>query len=329
MTMWFDLRRFVSVGTFSGCCIAVLCGVAWLHAHQQVVDPDFKATVEKPAYAANGPVVAIDEAHSNFHTAGGQYKPFADLLTADGYRVRPLSRKFEPDALAGVDVLVVSNANARNFTDPAFTEAECDIVRDWVRQGGSLLLIADHAPFGTSASNLAARFGVTMGKGWVFDATPAGMTTQLVFSREKGSLGDHPTLRGRHASEEIKTVQTFTGQSLVVPDGATALLKLSADAREAANTDDLNAEAAARTPGGTGTPGARSVSVAGRAQGLALTFGKGKVVIFGEAAMFSAQVVTLPRGDRQVTFKAGMNVPGNDNRQFALNVLHWLSGLLQ
>ena len=50
--------------------------------------------------------------------------------------------------------------------------------------------------------------------------------------------------------------------------------------------------------------------------------------MLGEAAMFSAQVVTLPQGDRQVTFKAGMNAPGNDDRQFALNVGHWLSGLL-
>jgi hypothetical protein len=45
--------------------------------------------------------------------------------------------------------------------------------------------------------------------------------------------------------------------------------------------------------------------------------------------MFSAQVVTLPDGDKQRTFKAGMNVPGNDDRQLALNVLHWLSGLLK
>jgi hypothetical protein len=25
----------------------------------------------------------------------------------------------------------------------------------------------------------------------------------------------------------------------------------------------------------------------------------------------------------------GMNVPGNDNKQYALNVMHWLSGLLK
>ena len=27
--------------------------------------------------------------------------------------------------------------------------------------------------------------------------------------------------------------------------------------------------------------------------------------------------------------KIGMNVPGLDNRQMALNIMHWLSGLLE
>jgi hypothetical protein len=25
----------------------------------------------------------------------------------------------------------------------------------------------------------------------------------------------------------------------------------------------------------------------------------------------------------------GMNVPGNDNKQYALNLMHWLSGILK
>jgi hypothetical protein len=28
------------------------------------------------------------------------------------------------------------------------------------------------------------------------------------------------------------------------------------------------------------------------------------------------------------SFKAGMKVPGNDDRQFALNVMHWLAPVL-
>ena len=66
----------------------------------------------------------------------------------------------------------------------------------------------------------------------------------------------------------------------------------------------------------------KPVSAAGRAQGIAFRSGKGRVVVLGEAAALSAQVVGL-EGE-----KFGMNVPGLDNRQMALNIMHWLSGLL-
>ena len=56
-------------------------------------------------------------------------------------------------------------------------------------------------------------------------------------------------------------------------------------------------------------------------QGLALTFGKGRVVVMGEAAELSAQLIGTER--------FGMNTPGLDNRQLALNIMHWLSGLLE
>ncbi|MGH8629507.1 MAG: hypothetical protein ACREU7_01910, partial [Burkholderiales bacterium] len=140
------------------------------------------------------------------------------------YLVAPGTGKFEKRGFEGVGVLIVANAAAPNATaqgsGPAFSEAECDAVRDWVRQGGSLLLIADHAPYGR-AEALAARFGVEMGKGFVLDrANSEAGPTLLVFSRENGLLGDHSLLRGRDASEEIKRVIAFTGQSLTVPPGA-------------------------------------------------------------------------------------------------------------
>jgi hypothetical protein len=53
------------------------------------------------------------------------------------------------------------------------------------------------------------------------------------------------------------------------------------------------------------------------------------VVVLGEAALFSAQIVRFGDGEQQREVRFGMNVAGNDNRQFALNVLHWLSGLLK
>jgi len=139
-------------------------------------------------------------------------------------------------------------------------------------------------------------------------------------------LGEHVVLHGRSSSEEVKHIRSFTGQSLGVPAGATILMKLNDTARDAATPADLDAEDAAARSTGVSAVGLHSIAVAGRAQGLAMTFGKGKVVVLGEAALFSAQVVRYADGKEM---KFGMNVPGNDDRQFALNALHWLSGLLK
>ena len=40
----------------------------------------------------------------------------------------------------------------------------------------------------------------------------------------------------------------------------------------------------------------------------------------------SAQLIGLGRTPRNMM---GMNAPGSDNRQLALNIMHWLSGLLE
>ena len=63
------------------------------------------------------------------------------------------------------------------------------------------------------------------------------------------------------------------------------------------------------------------VPAAGRAQGVAMKFGQGRVVVLGEASELSAQRAG-PQGRAM-----GMNFPGCDNRQFGLNIIHWLSGL--
>ena len=147
----------------------------------------------------------------------GRYKPFAELITSDGYQVIAQQDKFTRDVLQKGDILVIANAlSAEEWTpDPAFTDAECDAVRDWVKDGGSLLLITDHAPFGSAAEGLAKRFGVKLSTGAVGDPKNSeGGETSLVFSRQNHLLGDHPITRGRDDSERVNKVQTFTGTSL-------------------------------------------------------------------------------------------------------------------
>ena len=283
-------------------------------AAQQQADPEFNASVANPAYNKNGPRVLFDEAHHNFHTTEGRYKPFVDLLLNDGYRIVRNREPFTKTSLNSFKVLVIANAlGAEEIDDKgaeasAFTEEECAAVQDWVKGGGSLLLIADHAPFGGAAAALATRFGVDMNNGYTFDPqnSVAGSPSQLIFSRENKLLASHPITEGRNEEERIKLLRSFTGQSLKGPDDSVAILGLSASAADSPKSE-------ATSP----------VSAAGRAQALALKFGKGRIVVQGEAAMLSAQISGTEK--RQM----GMNVPGNDNKQYALNLMHWLSGLLK
>jgi hypothetical protein len=280
----------------------------------QVADPEFDAKVAHPAYTKNGPKVLFDEGHHNFHTASGRYKPFADLITNDGYQITPNKEKFSAASLKGFDILVISNAlgtdrmNAPEAANPAFTAEECDAVRDWVKAGGSLLLIADHAPMGSANQLLADRFGVNMSKMFTIDVQNYDKESQnpgfIVYTRESGRLVDHPITRGRNEAERVNTIIAFTGQSLKGPADSFAFMKLADTAED-------------RMAGPDGKP----VSAAGRAQGIALSFGKGRAVFLGEAAMLSAQIAGQ--------MKFGMNRPGIDNRQLALNIVHWLSGLLK
>ncbi len=54
---------------------------------QQLADEQFDPPIPQPAYAqGKGAVVAIDEAHFNFHTLSGRFQAFAKLLGKDGYR---------------------------------------------------------------------------------------------------------------------------------------------------------------------------------------------------------------------------------------------------
>lgn len=266
------------------------------------------------------PVVVVDHAHGNMSTIdfAGRYWPFGKLLRADGYDVCAGTTEFSPQMLNDVDVLVIANASGaskpqafgiglpflgdddRSRSDPAFIDHEIQLVREWVHDGGSLLLIADHAPAGAASAGMAAAFGVTMYRGFV--EVPGENSDPLLFSRVNGRLGNHSIIDGTTSDDRIERIMTFTGQSLRGPEGATIILKLPDDAIEYIPT---------------GSHGQFDSLDAGPAQGLALEYGNGRVVVLGEAAMLTAQVY------HREAF--GMNQPGNDNMQFALNIMHWLT----
>jgi hypothetical protein len=294
--------------------VALLCLLAalaifvyWYDRTGQRADPDFDARAANPTYPATSagphPRVAIDEAHRNFHTASGRYRPFADLLRSDGYAVSSNLKTFSTDALRDVDILVIANAMGPEDHEghPAFTPEEGAAVAVWVHGGGALLLIADHAPFGAAAADLAKQFGVTMH--YLFardDEFHDGWDNErLEFSRANGLLPSNPISDGRSPAERVNHVVTFTGQSLSGPPDAIPLLRLSDGAYDWESRQ-------VRFP------------AKGHVQALALITGAGRVVVSGEAAMFSAQIDPLGR-------KFGMNRIDIDDRQLLLNLMHWLS----
>jgi hypothetical protein len=289
---------------------------------QQVPDSSFDVSVASPAFVKRHPRVVLDEAHHNFHTATGRYLPFAELLRHDGCQVVAGKEPFSEKSLHGVSVLVIANALGHEDMDEsaashaAFTPTECTAVRTWVERGGALLLIADHAPMGAAARSLGEAFGVDMRNGYTVDSVQAfeRNPTRIVFEEGHGLADDHPIVKGRAPEERVRRVVSFTGQSLAGPAAATKLLRLSD------KSEDLLVGLGEASPD---VPAEKRRSAAGRSQGLALTLGKGRVVVLGEAAMMTAQLAGSERTPM------GMNAKGSDDRQFALNVVRWLGRALE
>lgn len=317
-------KKFQTIFLVIGLVVSSLI-IAACDSPRQMADSNFDTKVARPAYTNEQPKVLFDEAHRNIHTTDGLYKPFVDLIRNDGYQVIANKEVFSQKTLDGFGVLVIANALGANDANDnsAFTDAECDAVRDWVHSGGSLLLITDHAPTGAAAENLANRFGVEMSKGMTEDPknhdTASGDTSQLVFSRENGLLLEHPITQGRDANERINNVMSFTGQSLKTSENTPAFLKLGNSAMNRPATVTVEKSGGdTRVLINYGEP----MPANNYAQAITLEFGKGRAVILGEAAMLTAQV------DGKTKKPFGMNVQGTDNRQLALNILHWLSGIL-
>ncbi|MCL6099259.1 MAG: DUF4350 domain-containing protein [Bacteroidetes bacterium] len=290
----------------------------------QRADVSSDTTVAKPAFAATHPKVLFDEAHNNSSTTDGLYEPFANILKNDGYKVDVNDDVIEPEVLSNYDVLIIVNAkgNKHKF-DPAFTSKEETNIYNWVNKGGSLLLIADHYPFGSAAAGLSEKFGVRMNKGEVYDSlnydTTSSDKAQLVFSDINGLLPQSPIKNGRNEKERVHRVITFTGQSLFVVDTSSIVLKLSKTAKDIIPDSTWEKKSYIFFTI-TYTRFSDPMPSRGNAQCVALKVGNGRVVILGEAAVLTAQIVE--------DIKFGINDNLNDNKKFALNIMHWLSKIL-
>jgi hypothetical protein len=286
---------------------------------QQVVDDTIDVSVARPVFDQNaGPTVTIDGAHHNLHAVDGLYAPFAALLRNDGFRVSGSTAPFTKETLAHETILVISNAlNAVNVdnwvlpTPSAFTADEIATVKAWVNDGGALLLIADHMPFPGGAMDLAHAFGFEF-----LNGTALSMNNDRdIFTRAEGTLANDPVARGRSPDETVLSVETFGG-SVRFPEAARPLLVFPKPYIVMITPEALTAQNAALM-----VAISPHLPAEGLSQGAVMKSGKGRIAVFGEAAMFSAQF--LSQGGAPFGFNIA---PGN--KQFVLNIVHWLSGAL-
>lgn len=288
-------------------------------SQQAIADTTSDTRVADPTCVINCPVILFDEAHSNYHTAAGRYKPFASLMENDGYKVIRGQSPFTHQSLAQVSVVTIASAGYPSQTPISRTEIQT--LNEWVGKGGSLFVITDHDnlaidellhSFGVETQEINVTTDPLHGR-LVEDGTTN--PSQIIFSAKDKLLGNHPIIHGRKDAEKIKSIQTYAGRTVIGPPGSSALLLLSESAIDYMVVDPSQ-RIITRVP--VKTKGLRT-------HGVAFSFGKGKMVVVGEAAMLTAQ--TGPPDF--APDRGGINTPGSDNKQFALNIMRWLTGYLK
>ena len=285
---------------------------------QQIADTSYNPIIQNPEYkVGKGSVVFIDEGHHNFHTKNGRYKAFSNLLERDGYKVIEYKGVFKKSELSKGKILVISNAlnkiNVKDWflpTPSAFTKSEIETVKKWVYDGGSLFLIADHMPMAGAAKDLAAGFEFEFTNGFALDTINRG---PAYFNLNERTLTESVITKGRDTSESVTQIVSFTGQAFKIPADANPIL-----------TFNLNYVNMLPDTAWVFNNETIKYNVNGWSQGAFKKHGKGKIVVFGEAAMFTAQLA----GPQKI--KMGMNNEvAPENYQLLLNIIHWLDGKLE
>ena len=281
--------------SFSGC------------AQQQEPDNEFVPEIGSPLYkTGEGPILLIDGGHYNFHTLEDKFAPFGKIASMDGFKVRSSSGLIDSNFLNETKILVIANAlnekNRESWRKPvysAFTTEEINRIKSWVHQGGRLFLIADHMPFAGAVADLAREFGFTLHDGFAYCKPNQKYD---IFSYTNGMLTESQ-ITGR----QTDSVVSFTGHAFQFPDSAKSVITLSSDYKV------LMPEVAWEF-----SKDMKMIPAGGMSQLAYLNFGAGRIVVAGEAAMFTAQEV----GEVKFSLNSPM---AKSNLPLLLNILRWLN----
>lgn len=303
-----NFSRFLKKSLPAAAVVAAMLLIPATGCAQQQVDNEYTPQIAKPLYRqGEGPVLMIDAGHFNFHTLDDKFAPFGKIASLDGFKVKRHTGSITGSSLSDVRILVIANALHEENTErwaqpvlPAFKPEEVEHILEWVRSGGRLFLIADHMPFPGAVASLAKAFGFEFYDGFAM-RRPRRNFDQ--FTRANGMLTSN---RLTELHGPLDSIVSFTGQAFRIPEGATSVITMDSSYKilmpEVAW--EFNDEM-------------KILPAEGLSQLAYRPFGAGKVVISGEAVMFTAQRV----GDVRIGIHASF---APYNLQLLLNILEWL-----
>ncbi len=295
--------------------LVIFYSIVSLTFAQQVADTTFDFKIEKPYFQkGKGPTIAIDDAHYNFHTLQGRFTSFGKLLGNDGYVLENYSSKLSLKKLNQIDILVISNSlNEKNSegnwtlpTPSAYGKDEIKALHKWVQNGGKLLLIADHMPMAGAIADLASDFGIHFENAYAMDKRQRKIE---YFTKTENTLLNDTVTSDNAPYTMVDSIVNFTGSAFKISGKAYPLMVL-----------DSNYQLLYPDTAWIFHPFTKTVPAAGFYQLARMPYGKGKIIVSAEAAMFTAQL----NGSEKKP--SGFNSPAaKQNCQFILNLFHWLS----
>ncbi len=302
------LISYCLIATVSFTCISQQSNYPYKWPMYNDINVDL--SVENPSFKFNdGPLVMIDAAHKNFFVQSHLIKPLVDIVLNDGYRVSFIDKTLTRENLNQAKILIIITALPFDFATrrsaaemQTFTENELNEVQAWVKNGGSLLVFSEHAPFDQAINPLLKKFEIESSVGVTIDTLnyDKSYNSRMIVFKGENLNNSHPLVNGKY---EVKKLVSFGGSALS-GEKYDNILRLG------------NSSLNVRHQTGNGPIGR------GNSQGLAGFYGKGKVVAFGDSNGFTAMIFENEDGSKMY---AGMNSKGYDWKNFVLNTFDWLS----
>jgi hypothetical protein len=265
---------------------------------QLTVDESFGPAFDAPDFkSGEKPIVLVDDSHRNVITLKTYLGPVGAWLGRLGYSIRPSGVSLDNLSQPGTGprtILVIANAQAREGAPAdasAFTEEEIIGLTGWVHDGGALLLVADRAPFGGPARELAKSFGVTLENNTILTKGPDGAPTGELTIEVSRADRRHPLF------DRVLRIVYVVGESL---DGPGVVLR-----------------APENTYSGPTAQATEGPSAAGKPLILAFEHGKGRMAVIGDGGVVSAFGSAGGNSHRGIS--------EGDNARFVRNLFKWLA----